>query len=73
MKNKKQTRDALRIHGLAMMDKAVAAKFGIDCNTHWSDEKNKWVTITSDTDIATIAYIAGYQQALNDMFIAARL
>lgn len=72
---KKDTVSALKSHGHMMMDKAVRAKFGCDCQTVWSDRDKKWITAIGGGDLnpdVTI-YIAGYQKALADMFIAARL
>lgn len=70
---KKDTVSALKSHGHTMMDKAVRAKFGCDCQTVWSDRDKQWVTAIGSDDPAIAVFMTGYQKALADMFIAARL
>ena len=71
---KKQTQIALRASGLTMMDRAVTSKFGIRCETKFSNESKQFETEFDTTpEPAVLIFIAGYQKALQDMFIAARL
>ena len=72
---KKATQNAIKAAGLQLMDKAVKRKYGIDCITSFDDKTKKWISAIGGGDLSSdvTAYIAGYQQALNDMFIAARL
>ena len=71
---KKQTQNAIKAAGLQLMDKAVRKRFDIGCETKFSQESKQFETeFEHEPDPAVLVYIAGYQKALSDMFIAARL
>jgi hypothetical protein len=71
---KKATQNAIKAAGLQLMDKAVTKRFGISCETKFSQESKQFETaFDREPDPAVLVFIAGYQKALSDIFIAARL